>query len=155
MNALKVDKSLCQDVCSKELPNYNNPSSVFRGELNQTISCLNVSFSSIRKQSFLDLSLTASDVDNIEESLYDMLLPEYLTGDNQYRTKEYGLQDAVKTLSITTLPPILNIHLKRFSYNMYSDKQDKVCMLVHSIHYCVVSIIIIIQIHRFLRILEY
>lgn len=37
----------------------------------------------------------------------------YLTGADQYDANEFGKQDAVEKLSLSALPIVLNLHLRR------------------------------------------
>lgn len=51
---------------------------------------------------------------------------EELVGDNKYRTDSHGLQDAVKGLKFESLPPVLQLHLRRFDYDYQRDTMLKV-----------------------------
>ncbi|KAK8883545.1 hypothetical protein M9Y10_042639 [Tritrichomonas musculus] len=45
---------------------------------------------------------------------------EELTGDNQYKTDNFGKQDAIMGTEFLEFPPILHIHLRRFMFDMDS-----------------------------------
>jgi ubiquitin carboxyl-terminal hydrolase 7 len=51
---------------------------------------------------------------------------ELLQGDNRYRTDSHGLQDACKGLKFEALPPVLQLHLRRFDYDYQRDTMLKV-----------------------------
>jgi ubiquitin carboxyl-terminal hydrolase 7 len=51
---------------------------------------------------------------------------EELVGENRYRTDSHGLQDAVKGLKFEVLPPVLQLHLRRFDYDYQRDTMLKV-----------------------------
>lgn len=51
---------------------------------------------------------------------------EELQGDNKYRTESHGLQDAIKGLKFESLPPVLQLHLRRFDYDYQRDTMLKV-----------------------------
>jgi len=78
----------------------------------------------VRRERFLDLSLdvvspgtTSSSTSSVADALRSFFAPEHLTGDERWRTAEYGLRDALKGVRVTQLPPILVLHLKRFAYD--------------------------------------
>ena len=52
---------------------------------------------------------------------------EELVGENKYRTDSDGLQDAIKGLKFEVLPPVLQLHLRRFDYDYQRDTMLKVC----------------------------
>eukprot|EP01041_Mallomonas_annulata_P008803 gene8803-18212_t len=127
----------CKQQISNETDDNNNNdhnrhhhhrlslSSLFTGSLQQSIECINVNFTKIRHQKFLDLSLDITSFQTLNETIANYMKRELFTGENQYRTKEYGLQDASKSISISKLPSVLHIHLKRFSYNVETDNMIK------------------------------
>jgi len=51
---------------------------------------------------------------------------EVLEGENRYRTDSHGLQDAEKGLKFEVLPPVLQLHLRRFDYDYQRDTMLKV-----------------------------
>lgn len=50
---------------------------------------------------------------------------EKLTGENQFRTDEFGLQDAVKSYKFHTLPKVLSFQLQRVVYDVEKDRNVK------------------------------
>lgn len=51
---------------------------------------------------------------------------DLLVGDNKYRVEGHGLQEAVKGLRFLRFPPVLQLHLKRYEYDMEQDRMAKV-----------------------------
>ncbi len=51
---------------------------------------------------------------------------ELLTGNNQYRAEVHGLQDARKGTRFVSLPPVLQLQLKRFEYDPERDTMIKI-----------------------------
>ena len=101
--------------------------SLFLGEYEQLISCENVPVESRKVEKTLEISVEVDAASNLTDALRRLTLPEYLRGENQYRTKEHGLQDAVKSVQYIKYPASLFIHLKRFAYNPRTDALSKVC----------------------------
>lgn len=106
---------------------YKNPSSVFEIGLLQYINCTDVIASRIRNEKHYDLSI---GVDTKFKSVTDALdahfEAEFLTGENRYKHKEFGYQNAMKGLNVSKFPKMLAIHLKRFTFDMISGDLTKV-----------------------------
>jgi len=51
---------------------------------------------------------------------------EKLEGENQYDAVEHGKQDAEKGVSFVSFPPVLNLQLKRFDFDMATGDMVKV-----------------------------
>jgi len=51
---------------------------------------------------------------------------EKLEGENQYDAVEHGKQDAEKGVSFLEFPPVLNLQLKRFDFDMNTGDMVKV-----------------------------
>ena len=51
---------------------------------------------------------------------------EELSGDNKYDAEGHGLQDATKGILFQDLPPVLQLHLRRFDFDMQSWTSIKV-----------------------------
>lgn len=111
-----VDSSL-QDDCVSDL---------FRGTIRSYVRCKNVPFESLREESFFDIELGVKGSNNLQESLEKYIEPELLTGDNQYRTEEFGPQDAEIGTEIAHLPKILRFHLRRFDFDFRLNQQVKI-----------------------------
>jgi ubiquitin carboxyl-terminal hydrolase 7 len=99
---------------------------LFRGISRKYIRCRNVSFESERDEEFYDLSLTVQGCADLQQSFAQYVKAELLDGDNQYRTDDFGLQDALMGLEFVELPPILQLHLGRFQYNYDTDALEKI-----------------------------
>jgi len=87
------------------------------GEMEQFITCTDVSFSKRRSDRFLDLSVDVHSASSLEDSLKELLAPDVLEGENMYRTPDDGLQHAEKGQVITGTPDVLYVHLKRFAFD--------------------------------------
>ena len=92
---------------------------LFQGHFQNYIECINIDFKSVRKEEFLDLQLVVKDCKNIYESFDEYCAEEVLDGDNQYEAEGHGKQDAKKGGKFESLPPVLNIHLRRFEFDFY------------------------------------
>jgi ubiquitin carboxyl-terminal hydrolase 36/42 len=92
---------------------------IFEGECRQSITCEREPCGHIShtSQAFMDLSLDILPPDrNIKISLEDFTRQEQLSQDNQYKCEKCNVKSrARKQTSIHRAPPILTIHLKRFS----------------------------------------
>ena len=99
---------------------------LFEGKLFNYIKCLNVDYSSTRTESFFDVSLDVKGNKNVYDAFEDYIAEDTLDGDNQYSTDDYGKQDAVKGMRFEVLPPILQLHLKRFQYDYQTGAFNKI-----------------------------
>ncbi|KAL4426457.1 hypothetical protein ABPG74_012958 [Tetrahymena malaccensis] len=92
---------------------------LFQGVAKNYIRCKNVEFCSERKETFFDIQLQVKGKKDIYESLMEYTSEELMTGDNQYDTEDpkFGRQDAIKGIKFQSLPPILQITLKRFDFD--------------------------------------
>ncbi|OQR88705.1 ubiquitin carboxyl-terminal hydrolase 5 [Thraustotheca clavata] len=99
---------------------------MFEGKVKSFISCVNVPCESSRLESFYDLQLDVKGLQNLDSSFQKYIEVEMLDGENQYDAKDYGKQDAKKGLAFESLPPILNIQLKRFEYDPLRDGMVKI-----------------------------
>jgi len=107
-------------------------SSIFDIKLQQCIRCIDVEHHKFRTQKYFDLSIDipsdsgGSVVANLTTSIQHIFQTELIKGENKYRTKEYGLQNAEKTVTISSFPQTLVVHLKRFAFDVESGKMSKV-----------------------------
>jgi ubiquitin carboxyl-terminal hydrolase 7 len=53
-------------------------------------------------------------------------MEEEMKGDNQYRAEKFGLQDAKKGCRFLKFPPILQLQLKRFEFDLHTGAMVKV-----------------------------
>ncbi|QSL67154.1 hypothetical protein MERGE_001543 [Pneumocystis wakefieldiae] len=90
---------------------------IFGGYLRQQVKCLKCNDISNTYPVYLDLSLDLMGA-SIEEALDMYVREETLTQSNRYKCEKCKiLVDFQKKSTIYTLPPILTLHLKRFSFN--------------------------------------
>lgn len=113
---------LCDELAEKMkkiAPNRPNTlSTLFQGKLLNYIECVNVDYKSTREEHFSDLSLNVKGCRNIYDSFEKYIEVEMMEGDNRYRADGYEeLQDARKGVKFLSLPPVLQLHLKRFEYD--------------------------------------
>ncbi|EFJ41244.1 hypothetical protein VOLCADRAFT_40312, partial [Volvox carteri f. nagariensis] len=94
---------------------------LFEGHTYSFIECINVSYKSTRKESFMDLQLDVKGCRNIYDSFDKYTEVEVLNGPNQYKTDDYGMQDARKGILFEDFPPVLQLQLKRFEYDCQRD----------------------------------
>lgn len=113
---------LCDELAEKmkkiapDVP--NTISTLFQGKLLNYIECVNVDYKSTREEDFSDLSLNVKGCRNVYESFEKYIEVEMMDGDNKYRADGYDdLQDARKGVKFLKLPPVLQLHLKRFEYD--------------------------------------
>lgn len=96
----------------------NSLSTLFQGKILNYIECVNVEYKSTLEESFSDLSLNVKGCRNIYDSFEKYVEVEMMQGDNKYRADGFEeLQDAQKGVKFMQLPPVLQLHLKRFAYN--------------------------------------
>jgi ubiquitin carboxyl-terminal hydrolase 7 len=67
-------------------------------------------------EEFYDLSLQVRGCRNLEESFERYTEQQRLDGANQYDAGDFGMQDALMGVEFLELPPILQLHLRRFEY---------------------------------------
>ncbi|GIL82845.1 hypothetical protein Vretimale_8198 [Volvox reticuliferus] len=99
---------------------------LFEGHTYSFIECINVSYKSTRKESFMDLQLDVKGCRNIYESFDKYTEVEILNGANQYKTDDFGMQDARKGILFEDFPPVLQLQLKRFEYDCQRDAMVKI-----------------------------
>ncbi|EGT38644.1 hypothetical protein CAEBREN_00248 [Caenorhabditis brenneri] len=97
---------------------------LYRGSMEDVVSCLKCGYESVKKDYFLDLPLAVKPFTSmhayksVEEALTAFVQPELLDGSNQYMCESCkSKQDAHKGLRITQFPYLLTIQLKRFDFD--------------------------------------
>ena len=92
---------------------------LFQGQLRNTMTCTQCSHVNVKFDPFMYLSLPISEKCNSLDDCLDLFCEEeYMSGDEQwYCTKCKTHVDATKKIDLFMLPPILIIHLKRFSFS--------------------------------------
>ena len=99
---------------------------LFAGKMETYIECLRVAYASRKADSFHDVQLDVRGCRTLEESFQRYVEEEYLTGDNQYDAESHGKQDAKKGTRFLHFPPVLHVHLKRFTFDPQSGRMVKV-----------------------------
>jgi ubiquitin carboxyl-terminal hydrolase 7 len=99
---------------------------LFRGKLKNVLKCTQVDYESVREESFYDLQMTIKGVKDLKESFEKYVAAEMLCGDNQYRTDDFGLQDAKKFVTFEHFPPVLHVHLERYAFDMMAEATVKI-----------------------------
>lgn len=106
---------------------------IFSGELQSSIKCLNCDSLTTTIDPLIDLSLEINRIksksNNEPISLYDCL--DLFTKDEKLDvmyTCQYcnSKSKAIKSLKIKKLPPVLSIQLKRFEHNLFNDTSSKI-----------------------------
>lgn len=110
----------------KSTPQEKLLEELFGGKMKSYIKCTNVDYESSRDETYLDIQLTVKGMPNLEKSFEDYCEVEMLDGDNKYQAEGHGLQDAKKGVIFKSFPPVLNLQLRRFEYNMIRDESYKV-----------------------------
>ncbi|XP_051113564.1 ubiquitin C-terminal hydrolase 12-like isoform X2 [Andrographis paniculata] len=91
---------------------------LFEGHHKNYIECIYVDYSSSKMESFYDLQLDVKGCRDVYASLDKFVEVEYLDNDNKYHAEHFGLQDARKGILFMDFPPVLQLHLKRFEYDV-------------------------------------
>lgn len=90
------------------------------------IECVNVDYRSTRRELFADLQLDVKGCRSIYDSFDKYCEVVTLDGENQYNAESHGMQDARKGLLFDSLPPVLQLQLKRFEYDYIKEQQLKI-----------------------------
>jgi ubiquitin carboxyl-terminal hydrolase 7 len=99
---------------------------MFSGKLQTYISCINVDYDSRRVEDFWDIQLNVQGNKDVVASFNEYIQVEIMDGENQYFASEkFGLQDAKKGVIFETFPDVLNLQLKRFTYDIEKDAMTK------------------------------
>lgn len=99
---------------------------LFRGKFTNYVRCINVADESQRDEDFYDLQIPVKGCKDLYASLDEYVKEEILDGDNQYHSETYGKQDAKKGVAFKSLPPVLELHLRRFEYDFTTDAMAKI-----------------------------
>mmetsp|Transcript_11358 Transcript_11358/g.34759 ORF Transcript_11358/g.34759 Transcript_11358/m.34759 type:complete len:1181 (+) Transcript_11358:85-3627(+) len=125
----ELNRILCSHLedAMRKRNGRNKISELFEGKLLNYIECINVPYKSTREEPFFDLSLTIKGYSNLYESFDKYTEVEILDGDNKYQADGYNeLQEARKGVKFLRLPPVLQLHLKRFEYDFVRDMNVKI-----------------------------
>jgi len=108
---------------SSSLPSPSFVQRLFQGSIVSNIKCLSCHHSSSQTDPFFDLSLNIEKEKGLLWSFGQFVASERLQGQNKYKCGHCNqLSDAEKEIRFSSLPPVLTIHLKRFSYTKYHQK---------------------------------
>ncbi|TFK68203.1 cysteine proteinase [Pluteus cervinus] len=89
---------------------------IFGGRLRSRVSCQGFNHNSDTYDRILDLSLDIQRSDTLKEALRSFVAMDYLRGTDQYKCEKCKKHvNAQKRFTIHEAPPVLTIHLKRFS----------------------------------------
>ncbi|KAH9450894.1 hypothetical protein MJO29_009439 [Puccinia striiformis f. sp. tritici] len=105
---------------------------LFAGRRIKNLKCTEVDYECSQEEIFYGIQLDVKNSDGrplktLAESLKAYVTPGTVEGKNKYHTGgKHGLQDAKKRTIFLEFPPVLHLHLKRFEYNLQTDKQVKI-----------------------------
>mmetsp|Transcript_31351 Transcript_31351/g.95869 ORF Transcript_31351/g.95869 Transcript_31351/m.95869 type:complete len:1166 (-) Transcript_31351:845-4342(-) len=99
---------------------------LFRGTYTNYVKCINVEDVSLRDEIFYDLQMPVKGCKDLYASFDEYVKEETLDGENQYHSERYGKQDAKKGVAFKSLPPVLELHLRRFEYDFNIDQMVKI-----------------------------
>ena len=106
--------------------------SIFRGAFTYQTTCLRCNNASRRKEDFMDLNLpivvekNSSKELTVEFLLDEYFQPEQMGGENKYRCENcQDVCDAERVVSLDTAPPVLNIQLARYVFDMKTFRKRK------------------------------
>lgn len=110
--------------------------SIFQGSLEYVTECQNCRTRSFRNEAFMQLSLpiikgykTNGDTCSTDvKSCLDSYLStkEFLIGDNQYYCEPCQCKcDATRETNLRELPPVLNLHLERYKFDLKTGRKRK------------------------------
>ncbi|CAK0833095.1 unnamed protein product, partial [Prorocentrum cordatum] len=128
-DAQELNRILCDrlEEQMKGTPMDGSIKRLFEGEMENYIECIDVDYKSRRNETFYDIQLNIKsergiELRSIEESLREFTAEEILEGDNAYEAEGHGKQRAKKGIRFLTFPPVLNLQLKRFHFDL--EKMD-------------------------------
>ena len=110
---------------------------LFEGSTLNSIRCTRVDFRSEREERWYDLQMPVQGCGGLRASLGSFVREEKLSGDNRYNTRrpELGRQEARRGARLKSVPPVLQLHLKRFEYDARSGEMLKL-QQVRARHAC-------------------
>jgi len=117
---------------------YNPIRSLFTGEMKTTIQCGKCRKYSISKEPYCCLSLDVDDIDTLPESLSVLTQDEVLKGNNKYYCNNCKRKCiAHKKITLSKIPNILVLHLKRFAIQQFSvhHKQNHATKVTSKVEY--------------------
>lgn len=104
----------------------------FRGEYAYVTKCCHCQRESKTPSYFYELDLPLQGQKTLLSCLQDFLKDEKLEGDNQYFCQGCECKrDAKRCVRLCKLPPVLNLQLNRFIFDMQTGRKKKLNSLVH------------------------
>lgn len=101
--------------------------SLFAGTTVDNIEGISEEYHATRNQPFYTFTMPIKDLTNVEEALYAMQNPDFLTGANQYHADQLDRKiDAKKFQKIGSLPPYFIVQLSRFTYDYNTWERSKI-----------------------------
>lgn len=99
----------------------------FSGRLRYTMHCQTCNAVSSRTTTFYEIRVQIIDKScSLQDCVNAYLQTEYFSGDNQYMCNACNAKrDAYRTTYIDSLPPVLNVQLMRFVYDMETFRKKK------------------------------
>ncbi|BAM82574.1 ubiquitin-specific protease [Cyanidioschyzon merolae strain 10D] len=127
-DAQELNRLLCDTLEErmKGTPLEGTIARLFQGQAKRFIKCVHVDFESSHDECFYDLSLNVKGCKDLYDSFRKYIEVETLEGDNKYYADGFGLQDAKMGVQFIKLPPVLQLHLKRFEYDFNRDMMVKI-----------------------------
>eukprot|EP00933_Yihiella_yeosuensis_P038028 TRINITY_DN32000_c0_g1_i1.p1 TRINITY_DN32000_c0_g1~~TRINITY_DN32000_c0_g1_i1.p1 ORF type:complete len:652 (+),score=96.18 TRINITY_DN32000_c0_g1_i1:98-2053(+) len=134
-DAVEFHRSLC-DRLEEQMKGTSMDGSIkrlFQGEMENYIECSDIAYTSKRPEKFYDIQLNIiserGEPSTIEESLREFTVEQTLEGCNSYEVEGHGKQRAKKGIRFLSLPPVLNLQLKRFYFD--TEKKEMVKLNSH------------------------
>jgi ubiquitin C-terminal hydrolase len=114
----EFSRMLC-DVVQSTMQSMGVPDAVselFEGRTASLTRCTHANFEKEKEERFYDLQLQVQGCRDVHSSLRQFVREERLDGDNKWNTQDerHGKQDARRSTRFRRLPPVLQLHLKRF-----------------------------------------
>ncbi|CAI5464489.1 unnamed protein product [Closterium sp. Yama58-4] len=98
---------------------------LFNGHVMNYIECVNVDHKSASKEPFAGLLLNVKGCKDVYASLDKYVEAKNLDGNTKFYAEQHGVQDAKKGVLFVDLPPVLQLHLKRFEYRFWNTLKVK------------------------------
>ncbi|KAH3759656.1 ubiquitin specific peptidase 47 [Pelomyxa schiedti] len=115
----------------KGTPQEGITNKLWQGQMTDSVKCLECKNVSAKLVSYQDISLDIKDggavaIKNVNEALQKFVQPELLEKENQYFCAVCNKKvNAQKSLSLKTVPYILTLHLKRFTFDFTKNQRIK------------------------------
>lgn len=125
----EFSRMLCEALQESMRANgvHDGVAGLFEGRTTSVTQCTRVDFASEKEQPFYDLQMQVQGCRSLQASFRQFVREERLSGENKYNTRDpqLGKQEARRSTRFKTLPPVLQLHLKRFEYDVASGTMQK------------------------------